>query len=190
MGYAEEFSTVDLILRSKAETAGVDAFALSLIKAERQARKLFTYLVYQSSAFDRKDVPRLRETLAASQRVYFVGVVAGLDALSPLTVKKLVGSQHDDLWTRLQEFAQHRNKIFHGQITPLGLSRDQLLKNVCDIKLWCHNLGTGATRELGCDGFIRNSFRKSLLPNLSSRLRVQIGSIDQYAAFIRDHLER
>lgn len=42
----EEFSTVDLLLGSGAETRAVDAFALALIKAERQARKLVTHLVY------------------------------------------------------------------------------------------------------------------------------------------------
>lgn len=34
----EEFSTVDLILHSSSETRRVDAFALSLIKVEKQAR--------------------------------------------------------------------------------------------------------------------------------------------------------
>src|ERR1700733_1578198 len=81
------------------------------------------------------------------------------------------------------------NKIFHGQVTPLGLSRDQLLKNVADIRLWCNNLATSATRELGCDGFVRNSFRKSPLPNLAIRLRVRIESVNEYGVFIRNHME-
>jgi len=135
MGYAEEFSTVDLVQGSEADTAGVDAFALSLIKAERQVRKLFTYLVYQSSAFGKKDVRQLRETLATSKKVYFEGIVAGLDVVSPVSVKQLVGSQYGRLWPRFREFAQHRNKIFHGQITVQGLSRRQLLKNVSDIRV-------------------------------------------------------
>jgi hypothetical protein len=190
MGYAEEFSTVARVLSSGAETAGVDAFALSLIKSERQVRKLFTHLVYQSSAFSPKDVRQLRETLAASKKVYFEGTVAGLNALSPVTVEHLVGSEYKRLWPRFQEFAQHRNKIFHGQITAQGLSRKQLLKNVSDIKVWCNSLGAGAARELGCDGFVRNSFRKSSIPDLESRLRVRIGSVKQYAEFIRKHMER
>jgi hypothetical protein len=44
MSTEEEFATVSLILGSQAETRGVDAFALSLIKAERQIRKLVTHL--------------------------------------------------------------------------------------------------------------------------------------------------
>jgi hypothetical protein len=46
-----EFATVDLIIRSNAETRGVDAFALALLKAERQIRRLFIHLVYQFPCF-------------------------------------------------------------------------------------------------------------------------------------------
>lgn len=190
MGYAEEFSTVELILDSGAETLAVDAFALSLIKAERQVRKLFTYLVYQSSAFSEKDVPRLRETLATNKKVYFEGIVAGVNALSPVSINQLVGSQYVRLWPRFKEFAQQRNKIFHGQITVQGLSRKYLLKNVDDIRAWFADLGAGATRELGCDGFVRNSFKQSSRTDLENRLRVQIQSVKQYAEFVRKHMEK
>jgi len=100
MGYAEEFSTVDLVLSSKAETFAVDAFVLSRIKAERQARKLLTYLVYQSPAFGKRDVPRLRQTLASNRNVYFDGVVRGINMLSPVSVAELVGPDYDRLWGR------------------------------------------------------------------------------------------
>lgn len=73
MNVAEEFTTVDLILGSDAETRGVDAFALSLIKAERQARRLFTHLVFQYPAFSSSDVPALRAVLARNRGVYFDG---------------------------------------------------------------------------------------------------------------------
>ncbi len=79
MSYSEEFLTVDLILDSEAETRGVDAFALSLIKAERQVRKLFTYLVYQFPVFGAPNIQSLKETLAANNRVYFEGLVAGFE---------------------------------------------------------------------------------------------------------------
>jgi hypothetical protein len=189
-GFQEEFSTIDLVLASGAETAGVDGFALSLIKSERQVRKLFTYLVYQSSAFSPKDVRQLRETLAACTSVYFEGIVKGLNALSPVSVKQLVGPEYPRLWPRFKEFAQHRNKIFHGQITAKGLSRAQLLKNVSDIHVWCDSLGAGAERELGYDGFGRNSFRKSSVTNLENLPSVRLESISQYAHFIRTLMSR
>ena len=70
MNIEDEFATIDILLVSEADTRGVDAFALALIKAERQMRKLFTYVVFQSPAFDTSDVGALRHCLAA-RRVYF-----------------------------------------------------------------------------------------------------------------------
>ena len=133
--HTDEFSTVDLILKSQSETCGVDAFALSLIKAERQARKLFTYLIYQFPAFSPSDKKGLRQTLAANGQVYFEGIIAGLDALSPMPVKELVGREYQRLRSRLAEFGKHRNKIFHGQLTADCLSRDYLFRAVKDIRL-------------------------------------------------------
>lgn len=190
MSYSAEFRTVDLVLASETETSGVDAFALSLIKAERQMRKLFTYLVFQSAFLTTADISGLIKTLAANKEVYFNGVVAGFDALSPALVKELIGPEYDRLWARFCEFAKFRNKIFHGQLTGKELSADQLRTNVDDIKLWCRLLAESANRELDYDGFARDSFRKSLMPNLANRLRVKIGSVEQYANFISEHMER
>ena len=63
MSFEHEFRTVDLIVGSTCETRGVDAFTLSLIKAERQMRKLVTYLVYQFPCFSESDIPGLRDAL-------------------------------------------------------------------------------------------------------------------------------
>jgi hypothetical protein len=76
----------------------VDAFVLSLIKAERQVRKLFTHLVYQYPAFGGSDVSPLREALVASRRVYFEGFVAGLDALYPRLAWIFTGSGELTFW--------------------------------------------------------------------------------------------
>src|ERR1051326_5074316 len=64
MSFEAEFSTVDVLLASNAETRGVDAFALTLIKAERQLRRVFTFLIYQQPAFRHEHVPALRHALA------------------------------------------------------------------------------------------------------------------------------
>lgn len=63
MSVANEFRTVDIVLASDAETRGVDAFALSLIKAEKQARRLVTYLVYQHQWCNQATVPALKSEL-------------------------------------------------------------------------------------------------------------------------------
>ena len=190
MSIAEEFATVSLILNSQAETRGVDAFALSLIKAERQVRKLVTHLVYQFPVFAPSDVAALRNALGASRRVYFEGFLSGFDALYPRSVQDLVGSEHARLKARVDEAIDHRNKIFHGQLTARSLTRQDLVDLTTDIKVWCTSLGTSAGAEIGYDGFGRNSFQKSAIPNLWKRCRVQFGSVADYQTFIRPHMER
>ncbi len=133
MSYASEFATVDAVLACGAETSGVDAFALSLIKAERQIRKLFTHLVFQAPAFGAADVGGLRKALADNRQVYFAGFIAGWDALYPCPVASLVGQDYQRLLARLAEATGHRNKIFHGQLTNENLSTGDLLGYVDDM---------------------------------------------------------
>jgi hypothetical protein len=187
---ASEFETVYLILSSSAETRGVDAFALSVIKAERQIRKLFTHLVYQFPAFGPLDLAGLRNTLAASRRVYFESFLAGFDALYPRSVEALVGQDYTRLKPRLDEAIDHRNKIFHGQLTSRGLTRQDLEALVADIQAWCTTLATNAFAELGYDGFGWNSLHKSKIPDLAARFKVQFTSLADYADFIRTKMER
>jgi len=130
MSYAEEFATVDLLLESRHETRGVDAFALSLIKAERQMRRLVTYLVYQFPCFGHGDGEQLRDILQKSKKVYFPGLERGFNALYPRSVEDLIGSGYEKLKRRLRDAGRHRNKIFHGQLTSEYLSREELVSYV------------------------------------------------------------
>lgn len=190
MNVAGEFKTVDAVLACNADTLGVDAFALSLIKSERQVRKLFTHLVYQFPGFKRSDAAALRSTLETNRRVYFDGVLAGFDALYPRSVEDLVGPEYGRLKPRLDEASRHRNKIFHGQLTASGLSRQDLLSFVADIRAWCGLLAQGTFAEFGYDGFGRNSFRKSATPQLWQRFKVQFKCVGDYEAFIRRYMQR
>jgi hypothetical protein len=190
MSVDEEFATVLLILRSQAETRGVDAFALSLIKAERQVRKLFTYLIYQFPAFGPSDKQTLREVLGSNHLVYFENFLAGIDALYPKSVEELVGHDYVPLKARLDEAKKYRNKIFHGQLTESNLGRKKLTDLVSDIRRWCTWLGEGADAEIGYDGFARNSFQKSKSADLWKRYKVKFDSTEDYRAFIRNHMQR
>lgn len=190
MSVDAEFKTVDAVIGSKADTAGVDAFALSLIKSERQARKLFTHLVYQFPAFSKADVPNLRATLEANRHVYFDGVLTGFDTLYPRSIEALVGRDYARLKARLDEASPHRNKIFHGQLTALSLSRAELLLFVADIRTWCEQLALAAVAEFGYDGFSRNSFRKSSVADLWRTFKVEFTTIDDYRRFMCKHMQR
>lgn len=63
MSIENEFATVDLVANAGVATSGIDAFALGVIKAERQIRRLFKHIVFQCLAFTRADVPALRTAL-------------------------------------------------------------------------------------------------------------------------------
>jgi hypothetical protein len=51
-------------------------------------------------------------------------------------------------------------------------------------------LSEGAVAEVGYDGFARNSFQKSNSADLWTRYKVQVNSLADYRAFIRDQMER
>jgi hypothetical protein len=168
----------------------VDAFALSVIKAETQIRKLVTHLVYQFPCFGPGDVPILRQTLVDSRRVYFDGFENGFSALYPCSISDLVGGEYQYLRDRIREAVDHRNKIFHGQLTSNNLTRDDLLAYVGDIRTWCKTLAGSALTQFGYDGFAWNSFRKSAIPGLEKRLKIQIANIAEYEEFVRQHMQR
>jgi hypothetical protein len=182
---ATEFQTVDIILESEAETRGVDAFVLASIKAERQIRKLLTHLIFQYPAFTASDVSCLRAALAANRNVYLEGLMAGFDAIYPRSLKDLgKGARLPD------EATQIRNKIFHGQLTNMNLSREQLIAYVKEIRAWCDAIAEAARNELGYDGFGRNSFQKSTIPEICKRFRTQLSSVPDYRKFIHEKMER
>lgn len=186
----EEFKTVQLIIESNAKTQGVDAFALALIKSERQIRRLVTHLVYQFPCFDSGDINELRDVLCKNHAVYFEGFEQGFNALYPRSVKALVGANYDRLHERINAAIEYRNKIFHGQLTPDRLSREGLLGFVSYIRCWCDTLARSAQNEFGYDGFARNSFQKSKTKNLSTKFQIQFTGIDCYTQFIKKYMQR
>ncbi|QEZ44122.1 hypothetical protein [Cupriavidus oxalaticus] len=116
MSFADEFAVIDMIAASQLPTRAVDAFALSIIKMERQMRRLFTYLIFQSDAFDATDVEALRNILSTNDKVYFEGFERGINALYQSSVEQMVGAEYEVLRPAVSEAVAVRNKIFHGQL--------------------------------------------------------------------------
>ncbi|MER8464206.1 hypothetical protein [Mesorhizobium sp. M1396] len=184
--YEEDFQPVEEIEKSGHQTKGVDAFSLSLLRAERQMRRLFTYLVFQSTAFERKDVKPLRDALGAQGRIYFYHFEAGIGELSGTSIAALIGAQHHVLRNRLSDAMDARNKIFHGQLTSDRNDTTMLLQHVSHIRDWCRQLANGAQNTFGYDGFQRpSSFKKSPLGiQLSDRVTGLIANVPAYEAFL------
>lgn len=126
----------------------------------------------------------------ANREVYFEGFEKGFDALYPRSVSDLIGNDYARLRPVLKEAIEHRNKIFHGQLTSKSLSTDDLLAYVRDIRAWCEALADNAHAEIGYDGFARESFRKSANQDLARRLKVQFRDVGEYADFIRNQMQR
>jgi hypothetical protein len=136
-----------------------------------------------------RDIPQLRDALWNNRRVFFEGFERGFDALYPRPMAQLTGDIYGRVRPRLDEAIDHRNKIFHGQLTSRSLSRDDLLGFVSDIRAWCEAVARVTQADFDYDGF-SNSFRKSTVADLPRRLRVQFADVGAYAQFIRDHMQR
>lgn len=185
MSYLEEFKTVDLILSSSAETRSVDAFALTLIKTERQIRKLFTYTIFQFPSFSEADITQLRAILAKNNGIYFKHFEDRFNSISAYSTNDLIGADYEKLRGIINKATEYRNKIFHGQLTETGLSREELLGIVKDLRSWCNALANGATKNIGYDGFARNSFQKSKNNSLHKQFKSQLTNISEYEEFIK-----
>ncbi|KWF87333.1 hypothetical protein WL93_16165 [Burkholderia diffusa] len=187
MSFENEFAVVDIIKRSGAATLGVDALTLSIVKLERQLRRLFTHLVFQCDAFDDQCIPDLLVTLEKFGEVNVTGFIKGIDALVRFSVADMVGDTYREMRARLKEIYKVRNKVFHGQLSGLCLEQEQLLEMGATVRRWCELLATGALAQVGYDGFERDSFRKSDKA-LAADYREQLASVDAYKDFIRQHV--
>jgi hypothetical protein len=188
MNFDQDFATVNLILNSTFKTRGVDAFALSLIKAEKQLRRVFTFLIFQNPSFDSTHYDELRKALAANKQIYFEGFIKGFNLISTRQLSEIYGDKYNNDIADLLDFAKDRNKIFHGQITANGLTREDLINRVNHIKLWCKNIADKLELEIGYDGF-GNSLRKSKLSLTLNNLD-KFDTIAKYQDFLKNDLQR
>jgi ribosomal protein S18 len=185
MNYEHEFGTVELLINSEFETKGVDAFTISLLKAERQIRKIFTYLVYQHSHYNGiYDALQLRKVLFENGQMYFDNFIVGIDFIYQKSVEDLYGEDYQKDIELLKDLLKERNKIFHGQITNKFLSTEQLIERVESIKKWCKKLADKFNEEIGYDGFERNSYRKSG-KELSLKNNEEFETVEKYSNFLK-----
>lgn len=183
--FEKEFETIDLFKNSGCPTANVDAFSLAWIKAERQMRKLFTFVIFQATTFQDCNIQELKSALAENHHVSIWHFRYGLNEILDTTVEELVGANYTQLLAGMNEANNHRNKIFHGQLTLDSLGNIKLASSEELVRSWCENLANGAHNYLGYDGFDRNSFRKQKNKKLSDLVTKQIGGIDDYKTLIK-----
>lgn len=182
----QEFAVVADLLTSTSRSKGVDAFALSLLKAERHARRMFTYLIFQNPSFDDEHISQLRTALVEHETFAFASALAGIDLISPYTLTHLCGDHHATLLSLLPKIKKRRNKIFHGQLTHESLSTQELTDMATALMDWSISLAKNCSNKLGYDGFESSSFVKHSDAKFANSLKRQLTSIVDYTAFIKE----
>jgi hypothetical protein len=179
--FAQEFAIVSQLHASDSRSRCVDAFALALLKAERQSRRIFTYLVYQADCFDRSNVAELRKTLAVHREFDFSSALAGIQMLSPMSLPHLIGPEYDNLIRLLARAKKVRNKLFHGLVTTEGVDRGALQKLTEGVVNWSSSLATSSQLQLGYDGFnLLSSYTKHTNVEFGSTIKLKVTSIDAF----------
>lgn len=182
-----EFSTVDLLLGSDAETRAVDAFAISWMKLEKQLRRLTANLIFQHSAFEEgmsEHKSRIRESILQKKSANHDRFIGAILRLSDVSVKSLVGDRYRTLKRETNTAYSFRNKILHGQQTGQSLTRRELEKYILSMREWCELLAVGADERIGYDGFARNSLRKNRREDISAA--VDSALVGGWEEFIRN----
>lgn len=178
-GHQREFGSIALLLEWSGPTAGVDAMCLSIIKAERQMRRLMTHAVFQSTAFDRSDVPALRELLTSQKSIYFRHLRQIFESVAAFSVAEAFGSSAEPYEQDLVLLQSYRNKLFHGQLTIDSLSRDELVALTRRVAEWCAVLGQACDQAFGYAGFA-SSYVKLKRPGLVTSASEAIPNFETY----------
>lgn len=155
-----EFSTVDLLLQSDAETRAVDAFTISWVKLEKQLRRLTSNLIFQHSAFEEgasEHKTAVRRAILQKTTANHDKFIGAFYRLSNYSVKNLMGDQYRTLKRDTNTAYQYRKKILHGQQTGHLLTRIELERCISSMRDWCELLSVRADEHIGYDGFSRNS---------------------------------
>lgn len=97
---SDEFSTVDILLQSDAESRAVDAFVISWVKLEKQLRRLTSNLIFQHSIFESgvsEHEAMLRNAILKKRTANHDRLIGAIYRLSGHSVKDLVGNQYQPL---------------------------------------------------------------------------------------------
>ncbi|MER9022148.1 hypothetical protein NKI01_06180 [Mesorhizobium sp. M0815] len=182
--FEDEFRPVDDILRSGHRTRGVDAFTLTYLRAERQIRKIFTHLIFQSEAFEHANSQQLRQTIHDAPNLSYKKLTDGIERLADITVADMVGAEYDRLSKVLRKAKRYRDKLFHGQLPDQYVSTEEFIEIERDIRAWCGLLGAGALKVIGYDGIL-DSHRKLERPEIVKRVTGLVPNLGAYTEFLK-----
>ena len=70
-GFRDEFETIDLLVESNTKSGRTDAFIIAFTKLEKQARRIFTYTIYQYPVFKLNHYQDILNLIASKRYLYF-----------------------------------------------------------------------------------------------------------------------
>ena len=159
--FESEFEVIEYLLNSNNESRAIDSFSLSLLKIEKQIRKIFTHLIYQYECFKPSDNKKIINILSANKNIYFRHLIIGINLIYFKEIKDIYGVGYEVDYNYICNLKNFRNKIFHGQLTGQELSRTELTEFVTIMKRWSKQIAESFQDEINYDGFERNSLKKS-----------------------------
>ncbi|WP_396178899.1 hypothetical protein [Flavobacterium sp.] len=159
--FESEFEVIGYLLNSNNESRAIDSFSLSLLKIEKQIRKIFTHLIYQYECFEPSDKIKIINILSANNNIYFRHLISGINLIYIKEIKDIYGFGYEVDYNSISNLKSFRNKIFHGQLTGQELNRTDLTEFVTIMKRWSKQIAESFHDEINYDGFERNSLKKS-----------------------------
>jgi len=175
--FESEFEVIEYLLNSNNESRAIDSFSLSLLKIEKQIRKIFTHLIYQYECFKPSDNRKIINILSANKNIYFRHLIIGINLIYFKEIKDIYGVGYEVDYNSISNLKNFRNKIFHGQLTGQKLSRTELTGFVTIMKRWSKQIAESFQDEINYDGFERNSLKKSK-KDFSTLLKYKITNIE------------
>jgi hypothetical protein len=175
--FESEFEVIEYLLNSNNESRAIDSFSLSLLKIEKQIRKIFTHLIYQYECFEPSDKIKIIDILSANRYIYFRHLIIGINLIYYKEIKEIYGIDYEVDYNSISSLKSFRNKIFHGQLTGEKLNRNDLTGFVAIMKKWSKQIAESFQDEINYDGFKRNSLTKSK-KDFSTLLKYKITNIE------------
>jgi len=181
-----ELHTVEVIIESNAATRLTDALTLLWVKNEKQLRKLFVFIAYQSSNLRRLTPVLISDAVAHHGRLYSRHFIKGIDEIYYKPFRDVFGAEYTRLHAEMQRIRRTvRNKILHGQNTGLNLQESNLEKEIAILREWISCVYYGFKSEIAFGGFERKTFQKSKSVDFRHRLRIQFTSVADFSAYLQ-----
>jgi hypothetical protein len=183
--FESEFEVIEHLLNSDNESRAIDSFSLSLLKIEKQIRKIFTHIIYQHNCFKESDKMQIINVLSANRYIYFRHLIKGINLICVKEIKEIYGENYEIDYNAITNLKDFRNKIFHGQLTGKRLKRGELEEFVEIMKKWSYNISNSFQQEINYDGFQRNSLTKSK-KDFSTILKHKITNIEDLEKLLEE----